>query len=198
MPERYASGYRFTVVGCLIVFLVLFEAGLLRTSFANPLPDIEMQAHEKLALLMKDRNKLSTFTTDGCSGGLSDTWRTISDWFPIFAKAHRKAPPWETCCVLHDRAYHAAGGATEANESYALRLAADEALRRCVYDTRFVRSSDLQAQYGLTEHQVRSAYRIIADTMFRAVRIGGFPCTGLEWRWGYGYPHCPSTLAGNE
>ena len=29
-----------------------------------------------------------------------------------------------------------------------------------------------------------------ADMMYRAVRIGGGPCTGLPWRWGNGWPGC--------
>jgi hypothetical protein len=194
MPEQYASAIRFILASCIAAHLVLFDAGLLRPSLANPLRDLEMQSHEKLAVLIKDRSKLDSFTTDGCSGGLSHTWRTISDWFPKFAEAHKNSPPWEACCVMHDRTYHNAGGAADAQESYALRLAADEVLRNCVYDTRLARSSDLQAQYGLTEQQVRAAYSLIADSMFEAVRIGGFPCSGLDWRWGYGYPQCPSIL----
>ena len=30
----------------------------------------------------------------------------------------------------------------------------------------------------------------IADLMYRAVRIGGVPCTGLPWPWDYGWPEC--------
>ena len=194
MPEQYASAIRFILASCIAAHLVLFDAVLLRPSLANPLRDLEMQSHEKLALLMKNQDKLNNFTTDGCSGGLSHTWRTISDWFPKFAEAHKNSPPWEACCVMHDRTYHNAGGSADAQESYALRLVADEVLRKCVYDTRLARSSDLQAQYGLTEQQVRAAYSLIADSMFEAVRIGGFPCSGLDWRWGYGYPQCPSIL----
>ena len=36
---------------------------------------------------------LTPFTTDGCSGGLSDAWRVVADRFPAFAEAHREAPP---------------------------------------------------------------------------------------------------------
>ena len=33
-------------------------------------------------------------------------------------------------------------------------------------------------------------YEVIGDLMYRAVRIGGIPCSGLPWRWGYGWPEC--------
>ena len=190
MPEGDTRRIRLIFVGCVAVLVVLFDTGLLRTSSANTLRALELQAHEKLVQLIRDGNKLTSFTTDGCSGGLSSTWRVTSDLFPEFAKAHRTSPPWENCCVTHDRAYHAAGGATEAEQSYALRLAADETLKECISRTSPDRSADLQARYGLTDQQVRAAYRIIANAMYEAVRVGGFPCSGLEWRWGYGYPQC--------
>ena len=25
---------------------------------------------------------------------------------------------------------------------------------------------------------------------WESVRLGGIPCTGLEWRWGFGLPNC--------
>lgn len=52
---------------------------------------------------------------DGCSGGLSWTWR----------KAFGKPPPWENCCREHDEAYRKGGTAHQ-------RLLADQELRRCV------------------------------------------------------------------
>jgi len=30
----------------------------------------------------------------------------------------------------------------------------------------------------------------IAEIMYRAVRLGGAPCTTLPWRWGFGWPKC--------
>jgi hypothetical protein len=55
------------------------------------------------------------FTTDGCSGGLSFTWRLL----------FRSETPWEECCVDHDRLYWRGGTAAE-------RRAADRAVRACV------------------------------------------------------------------
>jgi hypothetical protein len=152
---------------------------------------LEMPAHRALmGVVSAPDTTLAPFTTDGCSGGLSTTWSVVADLFPDFAAAHDGQPPWEACCVAHDRHYHDAGGATDAETSYHARLAADDALRACVIDGGEDRIAFLADHYGGTEDQVRLAYRTIGDSMFTAVRFGGAPCTGLPWRWGYGYPGC--------
>jgi hypothetical protein len=43
------------------------------------------------------------FTTDGCSGGMSWVWRTLTG----------SPPPWEGACVQHDLAYWRGGTAAE-------------------------------------------------------------------------------------
>lgn len=156
---------------------------------------IEMAAHRTLLEVM-DRagHRPRPFATDGCSGGLSASWALVADLLPGFAETHEERPPWETCCVVHDRAYHAAGGARTAEGSHRARLEADEALRACVRATGSGRTEHLTTAYGLSAAQVAGAYAAIADAMFDAVRLGGGPCSGLPWRWGYGYPGC---LAGN-
>jgi hypothetical protein len=154
---------------------------------------IEMAAHRRLVEIMERAgHRPAPFVTDGCSGGLSVTWDMIAAILPVFAETHESRPPWEPCCVTHDRAYHAAGGARTAEESYRARLAADAALRACVRETGTARTTHLSQTYGLTDEQVAAAYTIIADAMFDAVRLGGGPCSGLPWRWGYGYPGCLS------
>lgn len=153
---------------------------------------LELPAHRALQRVRETPGtELAPFTTDGCSGGLSDTWRVVADRFPAFAEAHRNSPPWESCCVVHDRAYHSGGADPLAEQSYAARLSADEALQACVAQSAGTRVSDLGDNYGLTEDEVDSAYDAIAVAMYLAVRFGGGPCTGLPWRWGYGYPNCP-------
>lgn len=92
--------------------------------------------------------------------------------------------------TAHDRAYHDAGGATRAEQSYAARRAADAALRACVAATAEDRRAALAAQYGMRADQVGWAYQAIAQGMYLAVRFGGGPCSGLPWRWGYGYAQC--------
>jgi hypothetical protein len=156
---------------------------------------IELPAHRALMRVVADpATALAPFTTDGCSGGLSSTWSVVADLFPDFAEAHENRPPWEACCVAHDRRYHDAGGATEAGESYDARLAADEDLRACVIAGGEDRIDLLARHYDVSEDQIRLAYGAIGDAMFNAVRLGGGPCTGLPWRWGYGYPGCLTLL----
>ena len=52
---------------------------------------------------------------DGCSGGMSTTWRILFG----------KNPPWENCCDAHDQPYARGGSKLD-------RLMADLNLRSCV------------------------------------------------------------------
>jgi hypothetical protein len=155
---------------------------------------LELPGHRALMSEVADPGTtLAPFVTDGCSGGLSSTWAIVADVFPGFAEAHEGRPPWEDCCVAHDRLYHDAAGATAtttADESFDARLDADEALRTCVIAGGETRVEALAASYDVTPAQVRLAYSAIGDAMFNAVRFGGAPCSGLPWRWGFGYPGC--------
>lgn len=144
---------------------------------------LETQRRQPTALL-------SEFVTDGCSGGMSSLWSYIAAEYPDFAEAHGGLPPWEACCVEHDRAYHKGGADPAAEASYDARLAADLALQQCVAATADDRDEVLETVYGLSAEQIRAVYARIASSMFLAVRLGGGPCTGLPWRWGYGYPQC--------
>jgi hypothetical protein len=134
---------------------------------------------------------LTPFTTDGCSGGLSAGWDLLAERFPKLAEVHGDEPPWEGCCVTHDRAYHA-GAPRDATPaaSYAARLMADQALQACVVEVAAARAETLASSYGVSAAQVKAAYDWIALLMLRAVRLGGGPCSGLPWRWGYGWPDC--------
>jgi hypothetical protein len=136
-------------------------------------------------------NEVNEFTTDGCSGGLSVGWNYLAHTLETFKQDHGVQPPWETCCVEHDRIYHTAGGRTmTAAESYELRMEADRELRTCVQQTGHVRVAELGEIYGMSTEDVTGFYDVIAGLMYRAVRIGGIPCSGLPWRWGYGWPAC--------
>jgi hypothetical protein len=151
---------------------------------------LEMDRHERL-VIVKAGAALVPFTTDGCSGGLSVGWALLAAQVPRFAEAHGTRPPWEHCCVAHDRAYHAAGPPeASAAQSYNARLEADRALQSCVRLFGETRAAALGAHYGVSEAQVVVLYGRIAELMFLAVRLGGTPCTGLPWRWGYGWPEC--------
>lgn len=143
-----------------------------------------------MEIMEAENHRPASFATDGCSGGLSLVWTAIAELIPGFAEVHQANPPWESCCVTHDRAYHAATGAATAADSYQARLKADEALQACVIDTGARRVAPLAEWYGATEAQVTQAYALVALALFDAVRLGGGPCSGLPWRWGYGYPNC--------
>lgn len=199
-PKRNSQMKKTSLI--VLIFALLFSGGLawylLRdTSEDDPTIDfvernLEMRAHETLiSMIGVTSSVLTDFTTDGCSGGLSDNWEMLAGRFPEFAAQHGEIPPWQECCVTHDRKYHAGGGGLEsAQESFERRKMADLALKSCVVETGVQRSSVLSEQYGLTEDEIRNLYQIISGVMYRAVRLGGAPCTGLSWRWGYGWPRC--------
>ena len=153
---------------------------------------LELERHGRLAAVKATPGAtLAAFASDGCSGGLSVGWNHLASVVPRFRDAHGALPPWESCCVAHDRLYHA-GGSTgaDAERSYADRLEADVTLRACVRGVGEVRAPELAGSYGVSVETVRAAFARIAELMFWAVRLGGAPCTGLPWRWGYGWPEC--------
>lgn len=158
---------------------------------------IELPAHRSL-MAASDGAALAPFETDGCSGGLSLAWRSVAAAFPDFAEVHEEVPPWEACCVIHDRAYHNAGGVRTARASFDARLEADEALRACVISEGETRRDLVAAEYGIALENIDRAYATVAEAMFVAVRFGGGPCTGLPWRWGYGFPQCPPVPMGHD
>jgi len=153
---------------------------------------LELGRHQELLdLIAESGTSMAGFTTDGCSGGLSAGWEYLSGLFPEMAKTHGEQPPWEACCIDHDRQYPSGGrDSTSPIESFEGRKQADLTLFSCVQETGTERSLQLQTEYGLSEEQVATMYRSIAEMMYRAVRMGGMPCTGQPWRWGYGWPQC--------
>lgn len=148
-------------------------------------PDVaaELSAHRALDAVRAGAT-LAPFATDGCSGGLSAVWASTAAQFPAFAAAQGARPPWEGCCVIHDLAYHAGGPGDGDRRGFAARLAADEALGVCV------RAALGDRAFGLPPAAGREVALAVAEAMVLAVRLGGAPCTGLPWRWGYGWPDC--------
>ena len=165
--------------------------GLLATSAIaqDVLRSFEMPAHRAL-MAARDGADLIPFETDGCSGGLSTSWRFVADTFPSFRALYEAHPPWEYCCVTHDRAYHNAGNARRAEDSYDARLSADDTLRACVKQHGADHAEDYADRYDMTPQQIRIAHSVTAEAMYAAVRFGGGPCSGMSWRWGFGYPGC--------
>lgn len=151
---------------------------------------VEMAGHRALERTRAAQLAPAPFTTDGCSGGMSAAWAGISELLPGFAATHGAAPPWEECCVIHDRAYHSAGPDPAPGASFRARRSADLALKSCVSHAADGQLEALAEAYGVGPAEVIAAYEWVAWGMFQAVRAGGAPCSGLSWRWGYGYPSC--------
>lgn len=153
---------------------------------------LELGRHDRLLQMTRvPGGKLTEFSTDGCSGGLSAGWSYLVAMLPGEKEIHGDLPPWESCCIEHDRIYHSGGiGMTTAEESFEARKGADLGLAACVRSTGLERTPQLSQQYNLSEQQVIKLYESIAALMYRAVRIGGVPCSGLPWQWGYGWPQC--------
>jgi len=153
---------------------------------------LEVKRHEKLLARIAEHDAtMNDFWTDGCSGGLSAGWEYLSEQFPDIKARHGEHPPWEGCCEIHDVAYHEGGLSSEsAADSFNQRKAADLELLSCVTRTAAQRSDKLNGLYNLSDSQVVLLYKSIAELMYRAVRLGGIPCTNHAWRWGYGWPSC--------
>ena len=153
---------------------------------------MEVRHHEDLlARMAAPGSTLAAFTTDGCSGGLSVGWEYLADRIETIQKQHGIRPPWEPCCIEHDRHYHAGpGNGSTAEESFEARKQADLALQACVIETGHTRATELSVEYDVSPGTVDTLYAVIAELMYRAVRLGGVPCSGLPWRWGYGWPEC--------
>ena len=129
---------------------------------------------------------MQPFTTDGCSGGLSEAWSSFSVVFPAFKEKFGTTPLWESCCVEHDRAYWKG----EVEDGYIKRLEADKALRQCVIEYGNRNSEQLAHKFSIDKQKIEKQFGYTAEFMYQAVRIGGKPCSFLPWRWGYGWPHC--------
>lgn len=153
---------------------------------------LELRHHaDLLARIVLPDSTLAAFTTDGCSGGLSIGWEYLAEEIEDVRNYHGIRPPWEDCCIKHDRLYHE-GAPVDASavESFEARKQADLALLACVIETGNTRATELTIEYGVSPETVQTLYAAIADLMYRVVRLGGVPCSSLPWRWGYGWPQC--------
>lgn len=149
--------------------------------------DLEQARYRELAQVQAEpQHHLAAFTTDGCSGGLSDGWRFLAGVLPVFKQKFGNKPPYESCCVTHDRAYWR--GETE--DGYNKRLQADRTLQQCVADFGRQHRDEFAREFKLPADTIETNFKIVAALMYRAVRVGGMPCTVFPWRWGYGWPAC--------
>ncbi|MCF8056968.1 MAG: hypothetical protein K9K37_10055 [Desulfocapsa sp.] len=194
-----AIGYAIFLL-LLFLLLGLFFSRITDTEAPPSLPSdfdaikrqLELGRHEKLqAIKGNPENVLTEFTTDGCSGGLSVGWEYLAGTVSNFQKNHGEKPPWESCCVEHDLAYHTGGiRSANATTSFEARRKADLTLKACVIEIGKQRGPELMKEYNLSAAELEHLYNGIANLMYGAVRIGGMPCTDLPWRWGYGWPEC--------
>lgn len=136
----------------------------------------------------KKAYQLAPFTSDGCSGGVSKNWQTAVENFSqlsdTFADEYAKLQtiPFESACIEHDRFYHAGIG------GYAGRLEVDNQLRLAIIQYGIDNASSIQARTSLaTKEQAIYLYELIAEAVYRGVRLGGAPCTEQTYAWGFGY-----------
>jgi len=176
----------FIAIGFYIQILLFPTTGL--AAWASDLS----QWHEEFLMdLLADvqsrgEQQLKPFTTDGCSGGLSIGWQYLAKHFSTFALKYGKSPPWEYCCVSHDKIYWKGAVAN----GYRKRKRADQRLRQCIIQHGQKNSVKYATQTGKTEHEIEESFKRIANLMYNSVRLGGRPCSPFHWRWGYGWPLC--------
>ena len=149
---------------------------------------------QQMRWLAQQQNQLGVeiddFISDGCSGGLSDAWQFLAQALPAFSERAGSRPPWESCCVEHDKFYWRG----DTQQGYEKRLQADKTLRSCVLQKGVEQKEMLATRLQKPVEEIEHLFGIAADMMYQAVRLGGKPCSFLPWRWGYGWPHCTLPL----
>ena len=119
----------------LIFFL--FAIGFVGTpvAIAQSLIDEGVREFESLRMrqlqTVQSNRDIAAFTSDGCSGNLSKNWELLANTFPGFKNELGDKPPWEACCVAHDKVYWRGS----VIDGYAKRLQADNELKGCIVAT---------------------------------------------------------------
>jgi hypothetical protein len=173
------------------IYLLISLLFISTLTYAGPLDEAARIVEElNMERLQAQQNRpgvtIEAFSSDGCSGGLSESWKTLARVWPEMARSIGETPPWEQCCVAHDRDYWRG----ESIGGFEKRLQSDLRLRQCV--SGIDNGADIAARLGVAEKEVVEIINLTAEMMFIAVRVGGGPCTGLVWRWGHGWPRCGS------
>ena len=154
-----------------LLIVMLASAG---APAAEPLDEaLVALEREQMKRLAQQQNRtgvrIDDFRTDGCSGGLSAAWEYLAEISPEFAARAGNLPPWEDCCVDHDRHYWRG----ETDNGYEKRKQADSELRQCVIRSGQERQQELTRRLGLTPREIEESFALVADMMYQAVRIGG-------------------------
>jgi len=187
-----SAGYRVAMIKArfrsTLLLLAMLPAGLAAQNLLDEVAEaLEREQMQRLAAQQRRPGVIiGRFLSDGCSGGMSQLWGDLADRLPGFADYAGQRPPWEHCCVAHDRDYWRG----ETRDGYAERARSDARLRACVRQTGALRGAEIAQRLGLPRQDVVEMIDLAADLMYQAVRLGGGPCTGLAWRWGHGWPEC--------
>ena len=179
------------------ILLASCSSGAVELVTVDFLKLIEQPLQQQLSRFQVNQEFLVPFSSDGCSGGLSAGWQMVSQTLSPVVASLPLQPPWQHCCVAHDRLYWSGSGANGAE----LRLVADQQLKACVLatdpQTVLASADQQQVKPGFAgeirqrlETELQRMMPVVAELMFQAVRPGGLPCSGLPWRWGYGWPQC--------
>lgn len=183
--RKYIS--RKKTISTLVVIITGVLAYILffHTIVLSPLAErTQMKKLEEI----KQQHTLSTFVSDGCSGTVSQGWRIaiqeLSKLSIEIEDRYKDAQyiPFEDACVAHDRSYHIGEG------GYVARLQADNLLRDGILSYGIENTEEIKARVGLgSDEEALFLYEMIAETVYRGVRLGGAPCTGTPYAWGFGY-----------
>jgi len=156
-----------------------------RTVVVNPVTEgLQM----KQLAEAKEHYPIDAFISDGCSGSASRGWsvaveelsKISSEFGGLYADT--KTIPFEYACITHDKSYHTGEG------GYAGRLLADHTLRSDIISYGIANTKKIKERTGLrTDEEAMFLYEVVAETVYRAVRLGGTPCTGTPYAWGFGY-----------
>ena len=167
------------IIGCILYHTIF------KSITINPLKEAE--AMEQLESI-KSTGTLTAFTSDECSGNVSLLWSkavgSLSSISPTIAENYKDAQsiPFGYACVDHDRLYHQAIG------GYRGRLIADNILRQAIIEYAIYNTDEIKARIGFeSDEAVIALYESIAGIIYKGVRLGGAPCTGEPYAWGYGY-----------
>lgn len=173
-----------------IIVLTLLIAGILAYFFVLPKisvdPITEKKRMDKLETT-KQRSEISKFETDGCSGNISNAWDVSVEGLSKISQSFKEKyqdtrVPFESACVEHDKLYHSGIGGYEG------RLLADNKLRKDIILYGINNADTIIKDTSIkTKEEVIFIYEIIAEAIYRGVRVGGSPCTSEPHAWGYGY-----------
>ena len=182
--------FKLTRKRIVVFILIIIAAIVMHRLFLSSItvnPVIEKERMEELEET-KETVSIGTFVSDGCSGNMSTLWnKAITGLLKQFPKTFSEFEdaqtlPFEEACVRHDREYHRGDG------GYLGRLEADNTLRRDIISYGVLNIDETKQLTGVdTDEEAICMYEMIAEVFYRSVRLGGAPCTGKSYAWGYGY-----------